>query len=76
MATLSYLLFGHNARGVKLPISSTPIAYADRPAAPYVGQLINFSDSNTVTWGATVGGSSTNSVLARWNGTNWTVVGV
>lgn len=31
------------------------------------------TDSNTVVWGATVAGSSTNHVLAYCDGTNWTV---
>jgi hypothetical protein len=33
------------------------------------------TDSNTVVWGATVAGSSTNHVLAYCDGTNWTVAG-
>lgn len=39
------------------------------------GAIAAFTDSNTVTWGATVAGASTNFVLAIYNGTNWTVIG-
>ena len=38
------------------------------------GDEFSISDSTTNTWGATIAGSSTNRVLARYNGTNWTVV--
>lgn len=51
------------------------IAFAAAPSAPVVGQQVNFSDSNTATWGATVAAGGTDHILARWNGTNWTVVG-
>lgn len=74
--TLASYIFGYNPRGVKLPITSKETTYAERDTTPYVGQLMNFSDSNTVTWGATIAGGSTNHVLGRWNGTNWTVVGI
>lgn len=42
----------------------------------FEGKQYNISDSATATWGAniTVGGSS-NHIFARWNGSNWTVVG-
>lgn len=51
------------------------VTFAKVPAHPLIGQLVNISDSNTNTWGATVAGGGTDRVLARWNGTNWTVVG-
>lgn len=56
-------------------LSLTEIAYAARPGVPATGMMVNFSDSNTATWGATVAGGGANHVLARYNGTNWTVVG-
>jgi hypothetical protein len=56
-------------------LRSPEVTFANAPASPTVGQLVNFSDSNTITWGATIAGSSTNHVLGRWNGTVWTVVG-
>ena len=37
------------------------------------GMVRPVSDSNTVTWGANIAGSSTNHVLAYCDGTNWTV---
>ncbi len=47
------------------------------PASPATGTLVNISDSTTVTWGATITvGLGLNNVLARYNGTNWTVVGI
>lgn len=37
------------------------------------GLLRGVNDSNTVTWGANIAGSSTNHVMAYCDGTNWTV---
>lgn len=62
-------------RGTPDPVPATEIAFADAPANPFVGQLINFTDSNTATWGASVAAGGANHVLARWNGAAWTVVG-
>ncbi len=54
-----------------------PQAYATLTAcsAAIEGTLGAVNDSNTITWGATVAGSSTNHVLAYCDGTNWTVAG-
>lgn len=52
------------------------VTFANLPTGPSVGTVANISDSNTITWGATIAGGSTNHVLGRWNGTNWTVVGI
>ena len=52
-----------------------PYTFATLPASPQIGQMAYVSDSNTVVWGATIAGSSTNKVLGWWNGTAWTVVG-
>ncbi len=51
--------------------------YSQLPSGGNVieGDEFNISDSNTATWGATAGGSGSNHVLVRWNGSNWTVVG-
>lgn len=49
------------------------ITFAKLPASPHLGQVQWISDSNTVTFGATIAGSSTNTVLGIWDGTNWTV---
>lgn len=53
----------------------TQITYANRPTSPQVGELVNFSDSSVATWGSIIAGGGAQKVLARWNGTNWTVVG-
>jgi hypothetical protein len=39
------------------------------------GALATVTDSTTATWGATVTGAGSNHVMARCNGTNWTVMG-
>lgn len=49
-------------------------AFADLPT-PSLGMMAVVSDSNTVTWGATIAGGGANAVLAWYNGTNWTVIG-
>lgn len=56
---------------------SQPVStYANRPASPTEGDWAIITDSSTATWGATVSGGGANRVLARYNGTNWTVVAV
>lgn len=61
------------AKGVTLLATYT---FATLPTGIPTGSELNISDSNTTTWGATIAGGSTNSVKARYNGTNWTVVGI
>jgi hypothetical protein len=56
-------------------LSMIPIAFISAPNPPLEGMLVNFVDSSTATWGATVTGGGSNHVLARYNGTRWTVVG-
>lgn len=51
------------------------VAFAALPSSPVVGDTANISDSNTATWGANVAAGGSNHILARWNGSNWTVVG-
>lgn len=53
----------------------TPMAFGSLPTGAE-GMLAWVNDSNTATWGATVAGGGANKVLANFNGTNWTVVGV
>jgi hypothetical protein len=50
--------------------------FANRPSAPEEGDWAIITDSNTATWGATVAAGGANRVLARYNGTNWTVVAI
>lgn len=52
------------------------VTYANRPATPAIGMIVCITDSNTATWGATIAGGGANNVIAFYNGTNWTVVGV
>lgn len=56
-------------------VQMTATTFAGLPASPVAGMMAYVTDSNTVTWGATVAGSSTNKVQVWYNGTNWTVVG-
>lgn len=44
-------------------------------APVYYGLEYDIVDSNTATWGATIAGGGANKVRARYNGTNWTVMG-
>ncbi len=61
------------AGGLILP--SVTFANAGTCSAPNTGRQLVITDSNTVTWGATIAGMSTNAVEAWCNGSNWTVVG-
>lgn len=54
--------------------SALAFSLARTCAGTMVGWLQDISDSNTVTWGASIAGSSTNKVVGYCNGTNWTVV--
>lgn len=54
---------------------SVATTYANRPAIPVEGMIVNFTDGDTDVWGATVAGGGALHVQARYNGTNWTVVG-
>lgn len=59
----------HNA------IATDTAAFASLPALPLVGMTYVVTDSNTNTWGANIAGGGSNTVLAWYNGTNWTVIG-
>jgi hypothetical protein len=56
-------------------VRGTAVTYANRPGTPVTGMIVAISDSSTATWGATITGGGANSVLAWYNGTNWTVIG-
>ncbi len=57
------------------PILSGPLTAASLPTTSKQGDLAIVTDSNTNTWGATVAGGGTDTVLAWWSGTAWTVIG-
>lgn len=45
-------------------------------SSPFEGDNYNVSDSNSAVWGNTSGGSGSTHAKVRWNGSNWTVVGI
>lgn len=51
----------------------TSYTFATLPASPGTGTLAVVTDSNTVVWGANIAGGGTNTVLAFFNGSHWTV---
>jgi hypothetical protein len=51
------------------------VTFANLNASPTAGEIQTVTDSNTATWGATIAGGGSNTVLAFYNGTNWTVAG-
>jgi hypothetical protein len=60
-------------------VVTAQIQMGERPFAGIVpgviGDLVNVNNSTTAVPGAIVTTGGTNGVLARWNGTNWVVVG-
>lgn len=50
--------------------------FANRPGTPVAGMTTCFTDSNTAVWGAAIAGGGGGNVQARYNGANWTVVGI
>lgn len=58
-------------------LRSNPQVFANLPSCTGVtaGLEATVTDSNTTTWGANIAGSSTNTVLAFCDGSNWTVYG-
>lgn len=66
----------YNKGGVLTDLSIPPVVlFAGLPASPILGMMYTVTDSNTAVWGSAIAGLGGNSVLARWNGSNWTVVG-
>lgn len=55
---------------------SLPIAFASLPGSPLEGQEANITDCNTAVWGATAAAGGSTHAKVRYNGTNWTVVGI
>lgn len=61
----------YQIRGLTIQTST----YANRNTSAATGSLAVFTDSTTLTWGATISGGGANTVLAWYNGSNWTVFG-
>lgn len=59
------------------PYIAPQYTYATLPASPFVGETAVVTDATVNTWSAavTVGGGS-DKVLAWWNGSAWTVIGI
>jgi hypothetical protein len=51
------------------------VLFSNLPVAPKSGTVWVITDSTTTTWGANITGGGGSTVLAQWNGTNWTVIG-
>lgn len=49
------------------------ILFANLPASPVAGMVRTVTDSNTIVWGAAIAGGGASTVLAFYDGTNWTV---
>lgn len=58
-------------RGKTVQVSAGTFSQCN--ASPEEGMLCSITDSSTDVWGATVTGGGALHVLARYNGTNWTV---
>jgi hypothetical protein len=70
------------ASGVNNPFTGNVIEwrlppgnFASLPATPHVGYEQLITDSTVTEFGATIAGSGGNTVLGRWNGAHWTVMG-
>lgn len=59
-------------------INTNPTTFATLPAPSVLqtGNVRCVTDSTVNTWGATVAGGGTNTVLCWCNGSHWTVIGV
>ena len=51
------------------------ILFSQVSATPFIGELVNVSDATSATPGDIVAGGGTFHILARWDGTNWRVMG-
>jgi hypothetical protein len=68
----TYKPFGRQLGAITF--SNRPHPFFNNP--PMVGQISCFSDSTVNTFGSIVAGSGTHLVLAWYDGTNWSVIGV
>lgn len=51
------------------------VTFANLPPSPTAGMLYTVSNSSTTVWGNVIGGTGASTVLAFYNGANWTVAG-
>lgn len=75
----SSVWYGAGAGHIHRVVDNSVRTFATLPvvAAADAGLLCTISNSSTATWGANVtAGGGANNAAVRWNGTNWTVVGV
>lgn len=61
--------------GPHMAVQFRGVTFANRPTGVTPGTIAYFTDSNTATNGATVAGGGGNAVLAKFDGTNWKVLG-
>lgn len=65
-----------NGGGDEVIFIAPAYAFAAIPASRQVlGGQVAVTDSTTAVWGAVIAGGGANTVLAWWNGANWTVTG-
>ncbi len=57
-------------------VALSPGTFASLPASPTKGMIAAITNSTVNTFGATVAGGGVNNVLAWYNGSAWTVIGV
>ena len=63
-----------NVTGAVATLSLPEMKFKDLPTNPRRGTIANVSDSKVDNPGQTVVGGGSDSVLARWNGTQWIVI--
>lgn len=73
LAQISQTLTALNA---SINTNQTTFAALPAPSVLLTGNVRCVTDSTVNTWGATVAGGGTNTVLCWCNGTHWTVIGV
>lgn len=64
--------FGQIRAALQDPV---PVTFAGLPQRVAAGTMAIITDSTVNTWGAVISGGGTFTVLALFNGTNWTVLG-
>ena len=52
------------------------VTFANLPSSPAAGMLVEVTDCTVNTWGSPIVGGGSYTVLAHYNGVNWTVAGI